>query len=145
MSFLDNLMTPAKIDAEPFAERVKRLAKGQSRLEKTVADRPLVKVDNKAFLAAVWKRDKSRCRCCGRKVIKTIARVPEAGHVHHIHGRGKDLRFEERAALLICMQDHERVTGRVNEKVIIVPSKTFTVREHTYTDATFPVVFQRVA
>lgn len=145
MSFLDNLLTPADIDAEPFAERVKRLAKGPSRLEKTVADRPLVKVDNKTFLAAVWLRDKSRCRCCGRKVLKVLGLVPEAGHVHHIHGRGKDLRFEVRSALLACAVCHQKVTGRVNEKWIIIATVTFTMREHTYTDATFPVVFQRVA
>ena len=102
-------------------------------------------IDEKTFKSEVWARDKSHCRCCGRNVAKVLGRVPERGEVHHIHGRGKDLRFESRAALLLCLECHEKVTGRVNEKLIIVATKTFTMREHTYTDATYPVVFKRVA
>lgn len=145
MSFLDNLQTPAQIDAEPFAERVKRLAKGQSRLEKTVADRPLVKVDDKTFKLTVRTRDKNRCRWCERKVLVTMARVPERAEVHHIHGRGKDLRFEDKAAICLCAQCHEKVTGKVNEKWIIVATKTFKMRDQEYTDAREKVMFQRVA
>jgi hypothetical protein len=118
--------------------------KGPTRLQETKADTKVSKVDEQAFKAAVWKRDKSRCRCCGRKVIKTLARVPNRGEVNHIHGRGKDLRFEDRAALLLCLEDHERVTGKVNEKLVIVPTKTFTVRTETYTDARAPVLFRKV-
>ena len=140
MSFLDNLPTLNERTYKPGD-----LLKGKTRLQEHVEQRPLVKVDEKTFRTGVWTRDKSICRCCGRKVQKVLGRVPERGEVHHVHGRGKDLRFEIRAALLVCLICHERVTGRVNDKLIIVASKTFTMREHTYTDATFPVVFQRVA
>lgn len=138
---LSDLMTMA----EAAALRVgKPIPKGPTRLQETVAARPLIKVDAKAFKSEVWIRDKSHCRCCGRKVEKVLGRVPERGEVHHIHGRGKDLRFEPRSALLLCLTDHERVTGRINERVLIVATKTFTMRGDEYTDATFPVVFKAV-
>jgi hypothetical protein len=117
--------------------------KGQSRLQVRVAERPKTVVTEAQFRGKVWTRDKSRCRCCGRKVIKTIERVPERGDVHHIHGRAGDLRFDDRAALLVCCEDHERVTGRVNEKVVIVPSATFQLNGKLYTNARFPVEFKK--
>lgn len=103
-------------------------------------------MDEKKFSGQVWHRDRNRCRCCGRKVIKTLARVPERGEVHHIHGRIGDLRYEARAALLLCLRDHERVTGRVNQhRLTIVATKTFTTKQGTFTDASQPVTFQEAA
>lgn len=98
--------------------------KGKSRLEERIEQKSLTKVDEKAFKAEVWKRDKAHCRCCLRKVTQVIDRVPERGETHHIHGRVGDLRFDARAALLLCLKCHERVTGRVNDKLIIVATKT---------------------
>lgn len=44
------------------------------------------------------------------------------------------------------MIDHERFTGRVNKhRLQIIASKTFTTRQGTFTDATFPVTFKEVA
>ena len=78
-----------------------------------------------------------------RKVIKSLARVPERGEVHHLHGRAGDLRFEPRAAVLVCLRCHERLTGRVNaHRLVVVSSQTFTIRQGTLTDATFPVQFK---
>lgn len=120
--------------------------KGKTRLELKVEAKPLTKVDEKKFKGDVWVRDKKRCRCCGRKVVKTIERVPERGEVNHLHGRTGDLRFEVRAAALMCLTCHERFTGRVGGyKLIVVASKTFTIRQGTFTDATFPIKFERVA
>ena len=120
--------------------------KGKTRLEVTVTQRPLTKVDEKAFRTDVWTRDKGHCRCCLRKVIRILDRVPERGEVHHIHGRGKDLRFEARAALLLCLTCHERITGKVNaHRLIVVATKTFTMRGETFTDARSPVVFKETA
>lgn len=123
----------------------KPLPKGKTRLEARVEAKPLTVVDEKTFRAEVWKRDKSRCRCCERKVQKIMGRVPERGEVHHIHGRGKDLRFEARAALLLCLKCHEKVTGRVNHRLAIVATKTFRLRDAEYTDAREPVIFKAVA
>lgn len=140
MGWLDNLDLP-DMPTGPQA-----CPKGQTRLELKVEAKPLTKVDEKKFKGDVWIRDKSRCRCCGRKVLKTMARVPERGEVNHLHGRTGDLRFEVRAAALMCLTCHERFTGRVGGyKLIVIASKTFTIRQGTFTDATFPIKFERVA
>ncbi len=131
--------------AEVEASRPRAQPKGKTRLQEHVDARPLVKVDEKSFKAEVWARDKSKCRCCGRKVAKVMGRVPERGETHHIHGRTGDLRFESRAALLVCLGCHERLTGRVNDKLIIIPTVTFTLGDHEYTDARKPVIFRKVA
>ena len=134
------LPTLAEVNAKPRA-----MPKGKTRLEQRIEAQPLTLVTEKAFRAAVWKRDESKCRCCGRKVVKSMSRVPERGEVHHIHGRAGDLRFEARAAVLACLRCHERVTGRVNEhRLMIVASRTFTIRGQHYTDATYPVAFREV-
>lgn len=129
--------------AEVQAERAGRpIPKGETRLQQTVRERPLTKVTDKDFRQAVWTRDKNRCRCCGRKVQKILGRVPERGEVHHVHGRTGDLRFEAKAALLLCLGCHERVTGKVNDKLVIVPTKFFEIRCEKYTDARATVTFR---
>lgn len=140
---LDDLLTLAEVEA---LRAGKPIAKGPTRLEQVMEARPLTKVDEKQFRDEVWKRDKSHCRSCGRKVLKTLGRVPERGEVNHIHGRTGDLRFDVRAAILMCLVCHERFTGRVNRhRLQIIATKTFTIRQGTFTDATFPVVFKEVA
>lgn len=140
-----------KLDLPTVAEQAATQAgqpipKGKTRLEVKMDAKPLTKVDEKAFKAEVWKRDRNHCRCCGRKVIKSLARVPERGEVNHIHGRRGDLRFEVRAALLMCLKCHERFTGRVNaHRLQIIASQTFTIRQGTFTDATYPVTFREAA
>lgn len=120
--------------------------KPKTRLQERMEARPLTKVDEKAFKAEVWHRDKSQCRCCGRKVQKVMGRVPERGEVHHIHGRTGDLRFEAKAAILACLVCHELLTGRVNKhRMVIIASKTFSTRQGTFTDARYPVRFQEAA
>lgn len=120
--------------------------KGKTRLEEIVATRKLTTVTEKDFRRDVWARDKNLCRCCGRKVQQVLGRVPERGEVHHIHGRVGDLRFDVRSAILLCLTCHERVTGKVNQhRLLVVPSKTFTIRQGTFTDATYPVKFKEAA
>lgn len=139
---LADLPTLADMDA---LRAGKPILKGKTRLEETIERRPLTKVDEKAFKASVWHRDRKRCRCCGRKVEKLMGRVPERGEVHHIHGRTGDLRFDVRAAVLSCLQCHERLTGKVNtHRLRIVASKTFTTRQGTFTDATYPITVTEV-
>lgn len=137
-----NIPTMDEIAAE---REGKPILKGKTRLELKVEERPLTKVDEKAFKASVWHRDRKRCRCCGRKVVRVMGRVPERGEVHHCHGRTGDLRFEVRAAILVCLTCHERLTGKVAYKLQAIASKTFTMRQGTFTDATFPIEFKRVA
>jgi hypothetical protein len=140
---LDDLPTLAEVQAMRVG---KPILKGQTRLEATTEQRPLTKVDEQTFRREVWTRDHGHCRCCLRKVIKTLARVPERGEVHHCHGRTGDLRFETRAAILTCATCHERLTGRVNaHRLQAKATQTFTIRQGTFTDARFPIVFHEVA
>ncbi len=133
--------------ADVAARRVGRpIAKGKTRLEVRTATRPITKLEELTFRRLVWIRDRYRCRCCRRKVLKTLARIPERGEVNHLHGRVGKLRFEVRAALLLCLTCHERVTGRVNTpRLRIVASQTFTTTQGTFTDATYPVTCRRAA
>lgn len=57
-----------------------------------------------AFRKAVWARDGSKCRHCGRRVVHTAALVPSRGEVHHRRGRNvaPEDRFNVRAAVLLC-------------------------------------------
>lgn len=138
--FNADLPTLQQMDAERAGLPIK---KGKTRLEETTADLAQAKIDEKKFKAKVWFRDRNRCRCCGRKVIKTLSRVPDRGEVNHIHGRTGALRLEIRAALLMCLTCHERFTGKVNaHRLRIISSKTFTIPQGTFTDATHPITFE---
>ncbi len=126
----------------------------QPKPESRLQDRKATKKDRdkaeRDFKMAVWLRDGAKCRHCGRKVIKSVERIPNRGEVHHIHGRHGGLRFEVRAAILLCLEDHERCTGRVAEKWLIRSGKRFQLTWHgcdfgPYIDATYPVSFKRVA
>lgn len=139
---LDRLPTVAEMDA---ARRGRPLPKGKTRLQETVEQRPLTKVDEKAFKAEVWSRDKSHCRWCERKVQKIVGRVPERGEVHHLHGRLGDLRWETRCAILVCLTCHEKLTGRVAEKWIAIGTKFWMLKGIPVIDAREPIKFQRAA
>jgi len=117
--------------------------KGKTRLEQKIDARPLKTVNEQQFKKIIRERDRMRCRRCGRKVIVTLARVPERAEVHHVHGRTGDLRFDDRAALLLCAEHHEQVTGQAfKAKLLIVATKTFTTKQGTFTDARQRVTFQ---
>lgn len=133
--------------AEVAAERAgKPIPKGASRLQEGKAEKKLTVVDERKFLKEVRARDHMHCRKCKRKVVVVLDNVPERAEVHHIHGRLGDLRFLALAALLLCNECHEKCTGRVAEKWIIVATKTFTLLNgEVVTDARKPVRFQRVA
>jgi hypothetical protein len=132
--------------ADVAKARTGPIEKGPTRLEQSMDARPLIRIDEQAFRKTVIDRDGYFCRCCGRKVIKTLARVAERLEVHHIHGRTGDLRFEDRAALVTCCACHERLTGRVNQhRMVIIPTKTFETRQGVFSDARYPVVFKESA
>lgn len=140
MGAFDFLPTLAEVEA---MRKGKPIAKGTTRLQDKEQKRKLTTVTEKDFRKDVWSRDKGRCRCCGKRVEKILDRVPERGEVHHIHGRTGDLRFESKAAILVCLSCHERVTGKVNDKLVIVPTKTFPLGPGRYTDARRLVLFRK--
>ena len=124
--------------------------KPKTRVELRAEAKPLTVVDEQKFRASVWFRDRNRCRCCGRKVIKTLARVPERGEVHHCSGRAGWLRYDANGAILACLRCHERLTGRVSEKWKIEPVEViwwFAVGDDgkKYIDARKQLKFVRVA
>jgi len=126
------------------AGKPRDLRKGKSRLEQKVAARPLVTVTDASFKKAVRERDGLHCRKCGRKVRVTGDHVPERAEIHHVHGRRGSLRHETRCALVLCLTCHEQVTGRVNEKFVIVATKQVVIEMQAYTDARQPVTFERI-
>jgi hypothetical protein len=140
-----NIPTMAEIAAERERKR-EPIAKGKTRVEQLAEARPLVTITEREFKRQVRERDKHHCRCCGRAVIYVLSRVPERGEVNHIHGRRGDLRFEVRAAILMCLECHERFTGKAfAHKLRILASQTFTISQGTFTDATYPVRFEEAA
>lgn len=142
---LSSLGIPTLAEVEEM-RRGKAIEKGPTRLQKTSEARPLTKIDEREFKRQVRERDEHHCRCCGRAVLYVLSRVPERGEVNHIHGRTGDLRFEVRAAILMCLTCHERFTGKVNaHRLLIIASKTFTTRQGTFTDATYSVRFEEAA
>lgn len=128
-----------------FSELAEKLKKPPSRLQDRETVKQLTRVSDREFRGEVWTRDKSRCRKCGRKVVKAMGRIAERGEVHHLHGRLGDLRFEAKAALLLCLECHEQVTGRIAEKWIAIGTKFWKLHGERVIDATAPVKFKRVA
>jgi 5-methylcytosine-specific restriction endonuclease McrA len=77
------------------------------------------------FLTAVWKRDESQCRICGRKMTRSI-KSPVRGHVHHIRGRNvaPEDRFNPKAALLLCAICHAKIhAGQATRTSVSVSKK----------------------
>ena len=119
--------------------------KGESRLQITVKAKKLDVINEATFKKTVRERDRMRCRKCGRKVIVTLARVPERAECHHLHGRVGDLQFEDRCAICLCSACHELCTGRVNEKWIVVAKKSWLLHGQKVMDARGPLTFERIA
>jgi hypothetical protein len=116
-----------------------------SRLQRKVAAQKDETKDEQRWKAAVWKRDGGLCRWCKRKVRKCLELVPERGDVHHVSGRVvKAIRWRRENGLLLCASCHERITGKVAEKCVIVPTKTFTEDGVAYANADRAVRFKRI-
>lgn len=63
-----------------------------------------------AARAAIWRRDGSRCRVCGKHVKKGAVDSVEAGHMHHLTYRsqgGTDKDWE--GLVLLCCWCHSAV------------------------------------
>lgn len=97
------------------------------------------------FKREVYTRDKGRCRCCDRPVKRTIENISERAERHHLHGRIGVLRYLARAAILVCRDCHRRLTGEVNDKLVVVPTKYFTVKGQRLMDGAKPVRFEKAA
>lgn len=139
---IDGLLTPAEAAA---LRRAQGFGKGASRLEvRTKVDRDEERKDEQ-FRKDVYRLDDGRCRCCGRQVARKLDRTADQAQVHHVHGRVGDLRWLVKAALLLCATCHERVTGKVNDRLQIVGTKFFRLDGQRLINARESVRFQKVA
>lgn len=137
-----DLPTLAEMRSKPMA-----CPKGKSRLELKAEAAPDDKTAEARFRHAVRKRDRMKCRKCGRQVVLTIAHVPERAEVHHLHGRLGDFRYDDTHALLLCNTHHEQVTGAVAKKLFIlqIARDMLKVGEKWLIDARKPVQFKEAS
>jgi hypothetical protein len=63
-----------------------------------------------AFRFAVCVRDGWRCRVCHRRVVRSLALIPERAEVHHLAGRSKAHRYAVNMAILVCCECHGKLT-----------------------------------
>ena len=107
------------------------------------------KADDKQLAAwrkAVAKRDGDKCRWCRRKVVETLERVPEQAQTHHATPREhRPTRYDVRNGIRLCGTCHDRITGTVGEKAVIVAGKTFEIDGRAYPDMSGPVNFKVIA
>jgi hypothetical protein len=117
-----------------------------SRLQRKVANAKDERKEEADWKKDVWKRDGGCCRWCHRVCVKSLSLVPERGECHHVSGKVvRAIRWDRRNGLLVCAVCHERLTGKVAEKHVLVSRYTFTVDGVSYINADKPVQFKRVA
>ena len=142
MSFL-NLPTLAEVNA---SRRAQPKGAEPSRLQVKTAKASDERKEEAAWKKAVWKRDDKACRWCHRVCRQCLDLAPDRGEVHHVSGRVvRAIRWDRRNGLLLCASCHERITGKVAEKHLVISKHTFSVDEIAYINADKPVKFQRVA
>jgi hypothetical protein len=106
------------------------------------------KEDDKAlekWRIACRKRDRNRCRVCGRKVEVTLKRIPKRAECHHIEPRAnKALRHDVRNGLTVHLSCHELLQRR---ELVIVQDKAhlFTLEPNgkVFWNADHPMEFKR--
>lgn len=106
-----------------------------TRLETKTAEDKQDTNDEHRWKRAVWKRDKSQCRHCECRVLKSLKLQPKRGEVHHIASRAdKSVRWDRRNGMLLCATCHEKVE-RYQLHIIGKATQTFIVDTRTYLNA----------
>lgn len=142
LSFMDG--EPTLVDKQRLRYASPKGA-APSRLQVKAAKAKDESKDERAWKKAIWKRDAGKCRWCARKVLKCLDLTPERGECHHVVPRENRItRWDPRASLLLCASCHERITGKVNERFLLVASKTFAIEGVSYPDASKAVRFKRI-
>jgi len=144
---------PSFHNAPTLADRQQsgeRYAKAKHEIPTRMAEKAENRVDEKReekrWKKDIWKRDKSCCRWCKRKVVKSLELLPERGECHHVVPRENRItRWDARAALLVCNACHERLTGKVGgERFVVVALRVFTIDGVQYPDCRKKVTFKRI-
>ena len=128
-------------------ERVgKPIEKGASRSEVKAKDDADDERKLDAWRTGVYSRDEYFCRCCRKKVHRTLEMVPDQANAHHIVGRAvKLVRYDIRNGVTLCRKCHERVTGAVNDKLVVLGTKVFVIGARKFIDATARLIFKKAA
>lgn len=114
--------------------------------EDTGRERKLDERELAKWRKGVTKRDGMICRWCRREVVATLENIPTQAQTHHATPREhRPTRYDVRNGIRLCGTCHDRVTGTVGEKAIIVALKTFTLDGREYPDMSKAVQFKRVA
>lgn len=96
-----------------------------TRLTDTAAKRKAAEAKRQEVYRLVDRRDGHHCRACGRKVITTIAFVPERRERHHVIPRSLGGKDATRNVLTLCLECHQArhvtraltMTGNANQPV----------------------------
>lgn len=117
MGLLDHLDLPDLEEARklrPLKQKHETKTRAQVAIEAE-------KDDDKAlekWRLACRRRDRNRCRVCGKKVEVTLKRIPRQATTHHIEGRAnKALRYDRRNGLTVHLSCHALLQRR--ELVIV--------------------------
>lgn len=109
--------------------------KGKSRSQLKAEDDTADATAEEKWKRAVRKRDDNHCRWCKRRVKVTLDLVPDRAECHHAAGRFPlAIRWLVKNGLLLCNTCHERVTGRVNERFIVIYSKFYELDADAFPD-----------
>lgn len=130
LDFMRDLPTTDEIAKETSGVRI---PKGHHRLDVKSAKDRQDRHAEREWKKAIWTRDEGRCRCCGKRVSKTLALIPLRGECHHVAGRSdRAVRWDVRNGILVCSRDHGRLTRY--ELRVVCPA-SFTVDGRTYVNA----------
>lgn len=125
--------------AIPKAELVTR--RDENKIARRLDERMLEK-----WRKAVTKRDGMICRWCRCIVIATVECQPNQAQTHHATPREhRPTRYDVRNGIRVCGTCHDRLTGTVGEKAILVAERTFVLDGREYPDMSGPVNFKRIA
>lgn len=143
MGFLDSLPTMAEVNARPCAKSKAEMvtSRDENKIARRLDERQLEK-----WRKAVTKRDGMTCRWCRRECVPTLENVPEQAQTHHATPREhRPTRYDVRNGIRLCGSCHDRITGTVGEKAIIVALATFVLDGREYPDMSQAVNFKRIA
>lgn len=144
MGFLDNLDLPDLDDARrlrPLKQKHETKTRAQEKAEKDKDDEAALA----QWRSACRRRDRNRCRVCGRKVVVTLEHTTKRAECHHIEPRAnKALRHDRRNGLTVHLGCHELLQRR---ELVIVQDKAhlFTLEPNGkhYWNADQPMEFRR--
>jgi 5-methylcytosine-specific restriction endonuclease McrA len=130
---LDALSTLSERPGRPVPKPVPRL------VSRTTKQRDEDK-QWKAVCRYVDERDRFRCRCCGRRLVRTLTLCEERLEHHHLEARSlmPELVHDVRNVIAVCKACHDKLTRHEIEPM---GTERFSFGSGTYLNADCPLVF----